>query len=137
MKEDLAYRVPLLNELEEKCQAEVLVLFVARAFEHYAPMGVPYIDEFEKGIRTQGEKRLREFTETYCYNKNYHSEVVEGHPAEKIIEYAKEKNVDLIIMGTHGRRGLDRIIFGSVADYVVKYSPIPVLTVNPYSQVRE
>ena len=44
----------------------------------------------------------------------------------------QSEGVDLVIMGTHGRKGLERIIFGSVAERVVKNSPIPVLTVNPY-----
>ena len=40
--------------------------------------------------------------------------------------------MDLIVMGTHGRKGIDRIIFGSVAEKVVKNSPIPVLTIRPH-----
>ncbi len=58
--------------------------------------------------------------------------ITKGKVVEKIIEVAKEKEADLIIMGTHGRKGLDKIVFGSVADGIVKYSPIPVLTINPY-----
>jgi nucleotide-binding universal stress UspA family protein len=40
--------------------------------------------------------------------------------------------MDLIIMGTHGRKGMDKVIFGSVAERVVKTAPVPVLVVNPY-----
>ncbi|MCD6548292.1 MAG: universal stress protein [Thermodesulfobacterium sp.] len=58
--------------------------------------------------------------------------IVKGKVVEKIIEVAKENGADLIVMGTHGKKGIDKIIFGSVAEGVVKYSPIPVLTVNPY-----
>ncbi|MCD6489901.1 MAG: universal stress protein [Thermodesulfobacterium sp.] len=58
--------------------------------------------------------------------------IVKGKVVEKIIEVAKENGVDLIVMGTHGKKGIDKIIFGSVAEGVVKYSPIPVLTINPY-----
>lgn len=53
-----------------------------------------------------------------------------GNPSEKIIEYAKEANIDVIVMGTHGRSGADRLIIGSVAEKVVRQSPIPVLTVR-------
>jgi nucleotide-binding universal stress UspA family protein len=42
--------------------------------------------------------------------------------------------VDLIILGTHGRKGLERAIFGSVAERVVKGASVPVLTVNPYKR---
>jgi len=58
--------------------------------------------------------------------------VVQGDPAEEILKYVESEKVDLVIMGTHGRKGLDRILFGSVANEVVKRSPAPVLTINPY-----
>jgi len=58
--------------------------------------------------------------------------ITKGKVVEKIIEIAKENKADLIIIGTHGRKGLDKIVFGSVAEGIVKYSPIPVLTINPY-----
>jgi nucleotide-binding universal stress UspA family protein len=61
--------------------------------------------------------------------------VVLGDAAEEILNYAKTEGIDLIIMGTHGRKGIERIIFGSVAERVVKKSPIPVLTVNPYGKL--
>jgi nucleotide-binding universal stress UspA family protein len=58
------------------------------------------------------------------------SVVEEGAEWERIIDVAKRQNVDLIVMGTHGRRGLPRLILGSVAEKVVRLSPVPVLTVR-------
>lgn len=58
--------------------------------------------------------------------------IVKGDVVEKIIETGEKVKADLIVMGTHGKKGLDRILFGSVANGVVKNSPIPVLTINPY-----
>jgi nucleotide-binding universal stress UspA family protein len=49
---------------------------------------------------------------------------------EEIIEVAKRVDVGLIVMGTHGRRGLPRAIMGSVAEKVVRLSPVPVLTIH-------
>jgi len=57
---------------------------------------------------------------------------VAGDAAEKIIEYIGDQHIDLVIMGTHGRKGMDKIIFGSVAERVVKTSPVPAMVVNPY-----
>jgi nucleotide-binding universal stress UspA family protein len=57
--------------------------------------------------------------------------VAQGAPADKIIETAKKEGVDLIIMATHGRKGIERAIFGSVCDKVVRTAPCPVLTINP------
>jgi nucleotide-binding universal stress UspA family protein len=56
--------------------------------------------------------------------------VREGDVYRTIVEYADEEDVDLIVMGTHGRRGLDRVLIGSVTERVVRSSPIPVLTVR-------
>ena len=51
-------------------------------------------------------------------------------PAETIAEYAKARAIDLIVMGTHGRRGFDHLMMGSVAERVVRSAPCPVLTVR-------
>lgn len=51
-------------------------------------------------------------------------------PAQAIVEYAKTEGVDLIVLGTHGRRGLSHVFLGSVAESVVRTAPCPVLTVR-------
>ena len=56
--------------------------------------------------------------------------LVEGTPSEEIIDYAEEADCDLVVMGTHGRGGIDRLLLGSVAERVVRTSPVPVLTVR-------
>jgi nucleotide-binding universal stress UspA family protein len=56
------------------------------------------------------------------------------HPANEIVTFAAEKGVDLIIMTTHGRSGLSRLLFGSVAESVVRQAPCPVLIVRPASE---
>ena len=53
-----------------------------------------------------------------------------GAPWEELLAAASEVKADLIVMGTHGRRGLERALLGSVAEKVVRLSPIPVLTVH-------
>jgi nucleotide-binding universal stress UspA family protein len=54
----------------------------------------------------------------------------EGKPAEEILEAAGELDIDMIIIGSHGRTGLERAIFGSVAEKVVKNAPMPVLVIK-------
>jgi nucleotide-binding universal stress UspA family protein len=56
--------------------------------------------------------------------------LVSGLPWEQILRVAKEQKCDLITMGTHGRHGLSRIVLGSVAERIVRMSPVPVLTVS-------
>ena len=53
--------------------------------------------------------------------------VLSGNPAEEIIGYVKDSGVDLIVMSTHGRSGVSRWVFGSVADKVIRLSEVPVL----------
>jgi len=57
--------------------------------------------------------------------------VITGWPADKILDYADQNQVDLIIMSTHGRSGVTRWVFGSVADRVLRHSKAPVLMVPP------
>ena len=56
--------------------------------------------------------------------------LLSGDPADAIIRLAESENIDLIVMGTHGRRGLSRLLMGSVAEAVVRAAPCPVLTVK-------
>jgi nucleotide-binding universal stress UspA family protein len=58
------------------------------------------------------------------------SVVAKGRPYEQIIHAAKDANVDLIVMGTYGRRGTERMLIGSVAERVIEYSSCPVLVVK-------
>jgi nucleotide-binding universal stress UspA family protein len=57
------------------------------------------------------------------------TEVAEGSPHEEILEYVSEHGIDVVVMGTHGRTGIDRLVMGSVAERVNRLSPVPVLTV--------
>jgi nucleotide-binding universal stress UspA family protein len=54
---------------------------------------------------------------------------VDGTPATQILRYTEEADIDLIIMGTHGRTGLAHIVMGSVAEHVLRHAARPVLTV--------
>lgn len=54
-----------------------------------------------------------------------------GTADEEIVKFAKEEDIDLIIMATHGRSGLSHVLMGSVAEKVIQQSPVPVLTINP------
>lgn len=56
--------------------------------------------------------------------------VVQGTPHEAILAYADDRDVDLVVMGTHGRSGLDRYLLGSVTEKVVRLADVPVLTVR-------
>jgi universal stress protein A len=60
--------------------------------------------------------------------------LIPGEPASAIVDFAKEKNIDLIVMGTHGRTGLKRVLMGSIAEAVVRSAPCPVLSYKPLAK---
>ena len=56
--------------------------------------------------------------------------ILEGKPAAEIVKYAREKAVDLIVIGTQGKRGIERILLGSVAESIIRAAPCKVLVVK-------
>lgn len=116
-----AAEIALCNE------AEVIVLGVAHALEYgdvtaYDPMpwltaeAQRFVDEDVEALSAAG------------VNVTGRVECCE-QPFEKIVDIAEDDAVDLIIMGTHGRTGLSRVVIGSVADRVVRHTRVPVLLV--------
>jgi len=127
--------VPYVTMMAEKCESEIHLLFVARRLQHLSTMYIPDPDIYtlEQGIFEGAGRRLDEFKNQHLrMSENIKTAVIPGDPAEEIIQYAQTEKIDMIIMGTHGRKGLNRIVFGSVAERIVKSSPVPVLIVNPY-----
>ena len=57
--------------------------------------------------------------------------ILAGNPAKEIAEFASEKNADLIVVGTHGRKGLPRVLLGSTAEALLREAPCQVLVVKP------
>ncbi len=127
---------PYVKEMAAKFNSEVHLLFVARILQHFTSIYVPHpsVSNFEAEIVNGAERKLDEFVEEHFRGFSPKATVVLGDAAEEILNYAQSGEIDLIIMGTHGRKGIERIIFGSVVERVVKKSPIPVLTVNPYGK---
>ncbi|GKZ12296.1 universal stress protein [Haladaptatus sp. T7] len=64
------------------------------------------------------------------YDVSLTTHLLEGPPNKEIVRYAELDGFDLIVMGTHGRGGIDRLLLGSVAERVVRASTVPVLTVR-------
>ena len=126
---------PCVQSVARRYDAKIHIIFAARAFQHFAGMYVPHpsISRFEKELIEGAEKRLYEFAdEHFSEFGNTKAVVVAGDASEEIINYIEDQHIDLVIMGTHGRKGMDKIIFGSVAERVLKTSPVPVMVVNPY-----
>ena len=113
--------------------ASVLVVYTAPSLSQYVGFHVPpnTIENFVGEIVTGAEESMQAFMNQNFAGVDAKSQVLVGYAAEEILNRAKEENVDMIVMGTHGRKGIDRILFGSVAEKVVKNANMPVLTIRP------
>jgi nucleotide-binding universal stress UspA family protein len=98
----------------------------AYASEVYAPMPPEVRARALKDI----EECLRERLDGEGAEVMGTTAVVTGLTAKQIVRYAAEHGIDLIVMGTHGRRGVSHILLGSVAEHVVRTARCPVLTVR-------
>ncbi|RJQ67111.1 MAG: universal stress protein [Desulfobacteraceae bacterium] len=127
--------VPYVINMAQKFDAAVHVLFVVRIFQYFTDIYVapPSISVFEKELVEGARRKMDEFTQTrFAGVPQTQNEVILGDPSDAILNYIDGQQMDMVIMGTHGRKGLDRVLFGSVAERVIKNSRVPVLVVNPY-----
>ena len=80
------------------------------------------------------QKTHQRFCPTSCQFLRSTTErrIVSGDRVSEILETIQSEDIDLVIMGTHGRKGLEHMILGSVAENVMRKSRVPVLIINPY-----
>ena len=127
--------------MASKYEASLHIVFVVQNFEDYSGFFVPqmHVPNLEEELMTGAEERMDSFLEemgkatSQFKVKEVTHKVLMGDVAEQIVDYATEIRADLIIMGTHGYKGLEKIMFGSVADKVVRSALCPVTTINPYT----
>jgi universal stress protein A len=124
--------------MAEKWRSRLLVLHVVPT-PSYPPMlmGTYFnVAEFEASLRVDAEARAKEFVgKTQSRAVQVDTQVVTGEPFGDICRIAEQEQVDLIIMGSHGRTGLGHVLLGSVAERVVRHAPCPVLVVGKKAHV--
>lgn len=112
-------------ELARAYDATVHALYVVD--QTYPAAQWDFTTEREEEIATRAIDAVAE--EATEMNVRVEKKVRRGVPHEEIIAYAEDNDADLIVMGTHGRTGIDRFVTaGSVTERVVRFSPVPVLT---------
>ena len=124
-----------------KFGAAVYLIFVVHNFEDYSGFLMPQMamPKLEHDLMEGAEQKMADFAgeiETLCQECGVSSvqwRVINGDIGEGVVEFANEIGCDMIIMGTHGYKGLEKIVFGSIADKVVRSASCPVLTINPYT----
>ena len=119
--------------LAQKCGSKLVLLHVISEPVDLRGFYVPHVsfDLLEQEIEDGANKMMSEFCQKHFSDgDNYEVLVVPGLAHTEIIKQAELHAADLIVLGTHGRTGLDHVLFGSTAEKVVRKSPIPVMTVS-------
>jgi nucleotide-binding universal stress UspA family protein len=127
--------LPYVLSISEKYNSLVYLIHVVQDLNKWGKLYVPHpsMDKFQEEAIEVAKKAV----DTVCENHlqrcpNFQKKVVSGDTVEEILKVVESEEIDLLIMGTHGRKGLEHVFFGSVAENVVKKSPVPVLVINPY-----
>jgi nucleotide-binding universal stress UspA family protein len=119
--------------LAKDYQARLILLYVIQDIsiaEWYIPSSLSVADLLEDMQKSATAEMDKWGVEVSAQVKDVEKMVVRGVPFVEIIKTAKDKQVDLIVIGTHGRTGIDHLLFGSTAEKVVRKAPCPVLTVR-------
>lgn len=129
-----AHSVSYATALAERFEAELHVLHVveepAVAVPEYG--GIAVWQEYLQTARRMATEKLATLPDPqWSATHPVVRQIRQGTAFVEIIRYAREREIDLIVMSTHGRTGLKHVLMGSVAERVVRQSPCPVLTVRP------
>ncbi|NCO68294.1 MAG: universal stress protein [Nitrospirae bacterium CG_4_10_14_0_8_um_filter_41_23] len=120
-------------DIARRYGAKLYLLYVVHEIVEAGGWYVPHpsMDNIYKDLVRDAQKELDEYGLEELKGLNgIERRVLRGVPHEVIVKFASDNRIDLIIIGTHGRKGIDRILFGSTAAYVVRHAPCPVLTVR-------
>jgi len=136
LSENASKIIPYVLSLAEKYAATIHLIYVV---EDLVKLGgwsfVPHFNlgNLQKELEVHAVKTLDEFCKSHLRGcDNFKQKVASGDPAMEILKEVDSEGIDMVVMGTHGRKGLEHTIFGSVAENVVKKSPVPVVVINPY-----
>lgn len=119
--------------LARKFESRLVIIHVINEPVDLRGFYVPHIsfDKLEEEIEQGALKMMEKFCSTQVRDyANVETFVVPGIPYDEIIKKALEVEAGLIVVGTHGRTGLDHVLFGSNAEKVVRKSPVPVMTIR-------
>lgn len=121
--------------MAEKLSAVIYFVHIVHFYAGDAMVGLPYVQECEERLLSTSEQKMANLVEDNSERcPGCSGEVIIGDPVEKITEFAREKDSDLIIISTHGAKGLEMILLGSVARRVLKRAHCPVLIMNPFKR---
>lgn len=105
--------------------------------DSFSPGVDPYLRSVYEGWNKQGQQAVNYVIGLGEIKKvNVEPVILEGNPSYELIRYAEKEKMDIVIMGTLGKKGLDRLIMGSVAENLVRHSKVPVMVVRGRCEVK-
>jgi nucleotide-binding universal stress UspA family protein len=125
--------IPLAKDLAARHGAALLLLYVAPPVTVFPSFYVNVqMASFEAEIQVTARERMTALAKDFFPDFPKLTTRVElGYPADKILQTAEQEDIDLIVMGTRGRRGIERAVFGSVAFQVVQSADCTIVTLHP------
>ena len=121
-------------ELAKGIGAEVHLVHIIAPHHHFIPLPLATNAEQsrelvrEAAMLEQAEEELKRIKkDEFGDSKNVVTFAEVGHPVQKLLDYAKRNEIDLIMLATHGRTGAEHLVIGSVAEKLVRYAPCSVL----------
>ena len=118
----------------EHYQAKLVAQHIVELWQHpsagFAATAGDY-EEYWQALREKGKEQLQGFVKNHTHDEIQPELLVQvGVAADSILSFAQSQETDVIVMGTHGRRGFDRLMLGSVTDRVMRTAPCPVLAAS-------
>ncbi len=133
------HALPFAVDLSKHYNSKLYILHVIYDVAKATNSHIPHVssDELYKEMSAWAQGEI----ESCCIEEirglpNVEKVVLKGIPYEEVIKFAEKQKIDMIVMGTYGRKGLERFLFGSTAERVVRRAPCPVMTVR-VSEHRE
>jgi nucleotide-binding universal stress UspA family protein len=138
--------LPYAKELARDFDAELLLVRVAETFQVYSMMSPDPVGgasaEAINEVTEQLISETRDYLEATATTLraegfNVKTAALEGFPADQLMALEREMAVNVIVMATHGRSGLGRLVFGSVADRILKNGTTPILMIKPSGEIDD
>ncbi|MBU2538632.1 MAG: universal stress protein [Proteobacteria bacterium] len=120
--------------IARKFDAAIEVVFVVESLDAYAGFAIPHppLETLEKELFERAKRKMTEFLEENMEKGIPHaSAVLKGNAPKEIVRHAEAKGCDMIMIGTRTCKGVEKTLFGSVTDRVIKTANCPVLSMNP------
>jgi nucleotide-binding universal stress UspA family protein len=135
LEESSSKILPYVLSVSEKYNSMIYFLHVIKELPLWGYYDIPYamVTDLQNRTLEVSEKTIDKICEEQMKEcQNLQKRITVGNPSNEILSTIESEKIDLVIMGTHGRKGFDHAIFGSVAEKVMKKSPVPVLIINTF-----